>query len=313
MLATLVIAVFVIVVRQAQREPLNFHRPNLIAASPDEQTVAISDFRANRIVLFDRDFRLITAIRHSNFEFIWGLDISETEIVVLNNRTVVSSKDGVIDSTPAVDLMFFDYSGSLLRSFAWEDEERPVSAPGAVSLQPDGSCIVADSQNHRIVFVGADGSVDRSFGTFGHTLDNLYYPSEVKLTADGNLLVADSYNNYVKIFSQTGEFKRVLAEKGQQPGQLHFPKHFDLDDSGNLYVSEFGNMRISVFDNHLNFVKSFSPAKLPEHATSQLKMLFGIVVLRAPKQVMVVDSLHSCIYVFDDHGSQTAVISELTP
>lgn len=307
---TVLIVVFAFFTTGCQ-ETLTFHRPNIIASAPDGSIVALCDLRARRILVSDRNFRHLTTIEHPDFDYLWGLDVSSNEIAVVNKRAdaAISEAQGQAE---LVEVMIFNHTGYLLRRISWPAEEKPVDIPGAINLGDDGSFIMADSQNHRISLFSPTGEPLGSFGTLGRQPENLYYPTDVHVAHNGNLVVTDSYNSSVKLFSPAGELLKVIAAKGEAEGSVSFPVHSTEDRRGFLYCTELSTMRVSVFDADYNFVHSFSPKKNISDPENSLRMLFGITVLEDPMQVLVVDSLHSCIYVFDETGRQIKTVTELS-
>ena len=291
-------------------QPRGFHRPNLVASHGD--IIVIGDFMANRLLIADREFNLVRVIAHPHFDTIWGLDADEDTIAVVNERRLGAG--GTADekrSLSLVEIMFFDYSGNLLKSFSWQGGEGPIAAAGSICLGHDGSFVVADSRNHRVVWFNPDGTVRISFGSFGRGEKDLYYPRDARITSEGNLLILDAYSSRLKLFSSHGEFISIVAERGRQAGSVKFPQYASFDADDNLYVTELETMRVSVFDANLRFSRTIEMLDSSDQSEKSLKMLFGVTVLENPREVVVVDSLNSCLYVFDAAGTLLKTITEL--
>ena len=85
------------------------------------------------------------------------------------------------------------------------------SAPGGVTVAPNGDLFVADFYNQRVQQLKADGSFVRQWGTTGNIgiwAGEFNYPTDAALGADGSLYVADGYNDRIQVFGPDGAFRR---------------------------------------------------------------------------------------------------------
>lgn len=152
-------------------------------------------------------------------------------------------------------------------------EEAQISLPGGQAAPPagriavdgDGALYIADSANHRIRKVDADGTMSTLAGDGVHryagdggqaTAASLYRPSDVAVDADGNVFIADTDNSCVRKVDPSGVISTVAGICGSpglgDPGQvatemnLDRPYGIDLDDDGTLYIADTHNHRIVV-------------------------------------------------------------------
>lgn len=293
-------------------ESRSFHRPNLLAGLSDGSLIAISDFRASRILLTDRNFRFKGVVKHPDFDSIWGLAVGESEIAVANGRILGVGATPEEKKRLTVDeIMFFDHSGNLLRRFTWQGRNGPIKCAGSICLEKDGSFIIADFRSHSIVTFDKQGKVKHSFGSLGKKPENLYYPNDIRICGSDTLLIVDAYNSALKLFSRDGSFLKVIAPKGSGEGQVKFPQYATIDGSGNIYCTETETMRASMFDSEFRFIRTFTPVGLPPGAETSLRILFGIHAVDNPREIYIADSLHSCIYVFDEAGRHVKTVTEL--
>jgi DNA-binding beta-propeller fold protein YncE len=149
----------------------------------------------------------------------------------------------------------------------------PLLTPRAVAVGPDGSRVIADTGNHRIVVLDANGSFLREFGSHcrlaegeaGGCVDpdgagplilgdgQFYEPWGVTVDADGNIYVADTWNGRIQVFSPEGEFLRKWGNFNTTNGELgdafalFGPRGVEIDQAGNLLVADTGNKRILMF------------------------------------------------------------------
>jgi uncharacterized protein (TIGR03663 family) len=123
---------------------------------------------------------------------------------------------------------------------------------------PDGLIYVADTWNHRVMVLDAEGNLVRELGRSGEITDTnnstdpnvspgLFYGPRGIAVADGELFVADTGNERVQVFASDGTFLRAIGGAGSEPGQLLEPVGVAVGPDGLVYVADTGNERISVF------------------------------------------------------------------
>jgi DNA-binding beta-propeller fold protein YncE len=101
----------------------------------------------------------------------------------------------------------------------------------------------------RVQVFKADGTLVRSFGTFGD--GPLQFQRPMALCVDDErdrLYVADAVNHRISVFTRAGEHITAFGGNGSEPGQLKYPYDVKRDADGRVWVAEFGNQRVSVFD-----------------------------------------------------------------
>lgn len=148
--------------------------------------------------------------------------------------------------------------------------EVPFQAPRDVAVAPDGSLYVADSGNHRIVHLSADGKVLHTWGTFGDILQGLEnappgtfnQPWGVAVGPDGSVYVADTWNHRIQKFTADGEFVTQWGTfgTGQDGYALWGPRDIVIDGQGRVLVSDTGNKRVVAYDADGHFLFAFGSA-----------------------------------------------------
>jgi hypothetical protein len=277
-----------------------FNRPNIIAAAPDGSFLVLNDSQARRLLVIDRDFRLIREITHPHLFNVWGLHVTPTEIIASNHRSLGPGRTREErDALAVIEFLFFDHHGRLLRSWTRQGRGGALKAAGAFHRDADGSIIIVDSRQNCLVTFDLEGREAGFIATGGRDLGQLWYPNDVTRTTDGNLLVVDTFNSRLQLFDPAGKFLRVVVEKGTNPGRLDYPQFMTLDEQGNIYCTELGTMRISMFDPEFRFLRTLTP---PRERESDLIQLFGICRLASPSRIVAVDSLNNKLFVFDDQG-----------
>jgi sugar lactone lactonase YvrE len=139
-------------------------------------------------------------------------------------------------------------------------------APRSLAAAPDGTIYVADSRNHRIQHLSADGSITlNTWGTFadiskgdapGGTFNE---PWGVAVGPDGSVYVADTWNHRIQKFSPQGEFITMWGKNGlpDTPDGFYGPRGIAVDAKGRVFVVDTGNNRVVIFDGNGNYISQF--------------------------------------------------------
>jgi sugar lactone lactonase YvrE len=184
-------------------------------------------------------------------------------------------------------------------------EEGQFSTPRGIAVAPDGTLYVADTTNHRIQHLAADGTPLQAWGSFanidpgpapGGTFNE---PWGVAVAGDGTVYVADTWNHRVQRFSPTGRFLGMWGTFGQAESQTELwgPRAVAVDDADRVYVADTGNKRIVVFDEQGNPLGQIGePGGGP--LGGQLAEPVGVAIGRNGL-VYVADTWNSRIQVFE--------------
>ncbi len=134
--------------------------------------------------------------------------------------------------------------------------EGQLTLPRGLAPAPDGTLYVADTGNHRVQHLAADGTVIATWGSFA-SLDQgeapggtFNEPWGIAVAPDGTVYVADTWNHRIQHFAADGRFLGMWGTFGQAESQAAFwgPRDVAVDATGRVYVSDTGNKRIAVFD-----------------------------------------------------------------
>jgi len=143
-----------------------------------------------------------------------------------------------------------------------------LNYPIGVAVDGSGNVYIADTYNHRVRKVAANGTITTVAGNGGAgylgdggaaTAAELNYPFSVTLDAAGNLYIADYGNNRIrKVTVSSGVITTVVGNGTQGFGgdggsataaALNQPVSVAMDANGNLYIADYGNNRIRGVSN----------------------------------------------------------------
>ncbi|HEV2446215.1 MAG TPA: IPT/TIG domain-containing protein, partial [Candidatus Sulfopaludibacter sp.] len=131
-----------------------------------------------------------------------------------------------------------------------------LSSPRAVAADSAGNLYIADTFNHAVREVAANGVISTLLGngTPGSGNNQLNSPQGIAVDSTGNVYVSDTQN--ARVLKISGGSASVVAGNGK-PGfggdggaagsaQLNTPIGLAVDRGGNLYIADFGNNRIRM-------------------------------------------------------------------
>lgn len=135
------------------------------------------------------------------------------------------------------------------------DASLPAGSPGlpyALSVEDDGSVLIADFGMHQVMRIALDGSMTTAAGGngAGSAMNQLNTPFGVVAAPDGSFYVTEQGNHRVQRVAADGTVTTVAGGNG--PGsamnQLSTLTGIDIDDDGSLYIVDHGNSRIQKVD-----------------------------------------------------------------
>lgn len=177
--------------------------------------------------------------------------------------------------------------------------------PHGIAIAPDGSLYIADSNNHRIQHLDADGNVLHAWGSFADSSKGdapggtFFEPWGITVGSDGAVYVADTWNHRIQKFSPEGEFQTMWGYFGQAeaPDALWGPRDIKASQDGVIYVSDTGNKRIVLFDSEGNPISEFGDAGL---SSGQFDEPVGIAI-DTESRVFVADTWNQRIQSFSSN------------
>src|SRR6266516_799032 len=139
--------------------------------------------------------------------------------------------------------------GSVVQQLgSWRDPGRRgnrLSSPRAAWEAPDGTRLVADTRNDRVLRVAPDGGVE----ALPQRANDLSSPTYAVTLPDGNLLVCDAGNRRVVECDARGD---VITQYGEPPARrrwFSFPRSVETLAGGGLLVCDTAHDRVVVVQN----------------------------------------------------------------
>ena len=193
-------------------------------------------------------------------------------------------------------------------------------APGGASPSAAG-VYVADTWNHRIQKLDAEGDLVSAWGLFGQYSPEeaagrsaFYGPRGVAVGADGRVYVADTGNKRVQVFEPDGRFASQWGGGGALEGYLDEPVGIALapesapPGAAGVYVADTWNQRVQVFDADGTYLREWPiqgwDAGLPEEKPYLAVDAQGYVYVTDPGyyRVLVFDYLGNYVLSFGQYG-----------
>ena len=141
------------------------------------------------------------------------------------------------------------------------DVDGQLHQPSDVAVARDGTVVVCDSGNHRLVWFSPEGAMIKSMGERGEQPGQFNHPEGVTLDEDGTVYVADWGNNRVQVFASDGSLLRVFGTRGITPGSLRGPTGICLEEGGYLLVVDSQNDRVQRYRRDGRLVSVLPEAK----------------------------------------------------
>lgn len=177
------------------------------------------------------------------------------------------SPDGYIFVADSVNnrIQKFDKNGNLLGAWGKYANAQEGDAPGGTMNEPwdiaigkDGSIFVADTFNHRIQKLTADGEFVKMWGIFaqGSDPESFWGPRGIAVDNQGNVLVTDTGNKRILVFDQDLNFITQFGGTGFEAGEFDEPVGIAISKNGLVAVADTWNRRVQVFevdDSGLNY------------------------------------------------------------
>ena len=154
----------------------------------------------------------------------------------------------VVDKTGRIQK--FDDQGKFI--LGWRTPAIDSGKPTGLSIDTDGSIMVADTHYYRYLFYTPSGDLieEKTIGgTNGPDPGQFAFVTDIARTASGEYYCGE-YGEFDRIHKYTGDGKYIdrMGEHGDGPLQFSRPQSLAIDDEGLLWVADSCNHRIQVID-----------------------------------------------------------------
>jgi DNA-binding beta-propeller fold protein YncE len=205
-------------------------------------SVFVLDTEGSRILVLDQAGRVTATFDSTSDE---RLDLRGPMAIASDGRRLF------VANSLAAQLLVLDLSGRLQKTIPLSPVSEGAGTPRPIglALTPGGDIIVADAENHLVLFLDPDGKLLKTVGAGARAAgsDGFNVPGAVTVDAAGNVYVVDTLNGRVVKLSPDGTFVRQFGELGDTAGALARPKGVAVDPDGNVFVSDGLTAAIQVF------------------------------------------------------------------
>ena len=224
-------------------EPVNgrWVLPAGLAVAPGG-SVFVLDTGENRILALDEKGRVTATFDKASDQ---RLDLRGPMAIASDGRSLF------VANSLAAQVLVLDLSGRLQKTITLTPAGEGAATPRPIglALSADGNIIVADADNHAVLFLDPRGNVIQTTGAGARAAgtDGFNVPGAITLDGAGNAYVVDTLNGRVVKLSPEGKFVRQFGELGDTAGALARPKGVAVDGEGNVFVSDGLTAAVQVF------------------------------------------------------------------
>jgi DNA-binding beta-propeller fold protein YncE len=170
--------------------------------------------------------------------------------------------------------------------------------PSGIAIDSEGFVYIADSQNHYIHKLSADGRLVTRWGRLGSGSGEFNQPQGIAIDSSNIVYVADCQNNRIQKFKSNGQFIAAYGTSGSGNGQFALPYGIAVGVSGDIYVTEVNNNRVQRFKTDGRFIGKWGT---PGSGNGEFNWPYGIAV-DGQGVVYVADSQNNRIQKFSADG-----------
>lgn len=160
----------------------------------------------------------------------------------------------------------------------WRMPKKDRGKPVGATVAPDGSLVVADTHEHRIVAYSPEGEIRWMLGEYGREHGQFIYPTDIVFAPDGRMFIAEyGGNDRIQVFDRDRRFLYAFGTSGSGPVEFLRPQAMALDaERDELYIVDAGNHRVQVVTTDGEFRREIGGTG---REAGKLAYPFGIVLL----------------------------------
>ena len=208
------------------------------------QQVVESDPYVEKTISKQADFFVgISGVNPGELSTPHGIDIAADGSIYVadsgNNRIEKFSPEGVL----------LDTYGTYANALEGAAPGGTMNEPWDIAVGEDGAIYVADTFNHRIQKLSANGTFIKMWGIFaqGDNPEDLWGPRGIAVAPNGNVLVTDTGNKRVLVFDKNLNYLTQFGGAGFEAGKFDEPVGIAINADGLVAVADTWNRRVQVF------------------------------------------------------------------
>lgn len=188
-----------------------------------------------------------------------------------------SDKIYIVDKTGRIQK--FDEAGKFI--LGWRTPAIDSGKPTGLSIDTDGSIMVADTHYYRFLFYTPEGELidERTIGgTNGPDPGQFAFVTDIVRTSTGEYYCGE-YGEFDRIhkYSGLGQYIDRMGEHGDGPLQFSRPQSLAIDQDGLLWVADSCNHRIQIIDWRNDKPRSVAILGKQGHGPGEFQYPYGLI------------------------------------
>ena len=209
--------------------------------------IYVADTDNSRVVIFTSAGTVIHVLDGhdagtDNFQYPYGMDVTPD-----GNTLYIADTYNHCVHIYALTGGTYEYSDTIGDYEIPGTGDAQFNSPQGVAVGPDGSVYVADTNNHRVQKLAANGDFVLEWGEPGATGGQFNQPAGITVDDDGNVYVADTGNSRIQKFTEDGEFLMMFGSSGSGNYRFSYPDDVAITADGDIVVADTGHDRICVY------------------------------------------------------------------
>ena len=201
----------------------------------------VADAKSNSIIEFSRDGKVLRT-----------LEGGEAEGSFVQPWSVAVDKDGSVYVSDTwhdgANGRIVKYDANFKLVWATDPSVLNLYGPRDILALPDGSILVADTGNNRIIRLGSNGALLGTYGKKGSQPGEFNEPVSLALGPNSEIYVADTWNGRVQRFDASFKYLGEFKVRGWGSQDATAKPFLVVLPDGRVIISSPANSRIELYD-----------------------------------------------------------------